>query len=260
MVCAGANQLAAGFLLQGRSGEGRLRIAPRRFCLDRGNRETGGLDRLLEIFASAPVPHVRSAVGSRLLSARDESRYNCVAARRRQSLTSASRSIRGRSRQGRFNGRGHPAPARGEAEDFKKAIEAASFTVPRSRQNRRGAIRRRPSPLDPAAGSQPQAWFCAGTHHADCPAALRGHRYRGETTGLITYMRTDGVQIDNSAIVQARKVIGEDYGNAYVPDRRANTRPRPRTRRKRTKHPSNRSVAPAGRDAPSPRYRSGPAL
>jgi DNA topoisomerase-1 len=31
-------------------------------------------------------------------------------------------------------------------------------------------------------------------------------------------MRTDGVQIDNSAIAQARKVIGEDYGNAYVPD------------------------------------------
>ena len=31
----------------------------------------------------------------------------------------------------------------------------------------------------------------------------------GETTGLITYMRTDGVQIDSSAIVQARKVIGE---------------------------------------------------
>src|SRR6202022_4385414 len=40
----------------------------------------------------------------------------------------------------------------------------------------------------------------------------------GETTGLITYMRTDGVQIDNSAITQARKVIGEDYGNAYVPE------------------------------------------
>jgi len=40
----------------------------------------------------------------------------------------------------------------------------------------------------------------------------------GETTGLITYMRTDGVQIDPSAITQARKVIGEDYGNAYVPE------------------------------------------
>jgi DNA topoisomerase-1 len=31
-------------------------------------------------------------------------------------------------------------------------------------------------------------------------------------------MRTDGVQIDPSAITQARKVIGEDYGNAYVPE------------------------------------------
>ena len=31
-------------------------------------------------------------------------------------------------------------------------------------------------------------------------------------------MRTDGVQIDGSAITQARKVIGEDYGNAYVPE------------------------------------------
>jgi len=40
----------------------------------------------------------------------------------------------------------------------------------------------------------------------------------GETTGLITYMRTDGVQIDGSAITQARQVIGEDYGKAYVPD------------------------------------------
>src|SRR6202012_156475 len=28
----------------------------------------------------------------------------------------------------------------------------------------------------------------------------------------------DGVQIDGSAITQARKVIGEDYGNAYVPE------------------------------------------
>src|SRR3981189_118815 len=40
----------------------------------------------------------------------------------------------------------------------------------------------------------------------------------GETTGLITYMRTDGVQIANEAITETRKVIGEDYGNAYVPD------------------------------------------
>lgn len=39
----------------------------------------------------------------------------------------------------------------------------------------------------------------------------------GETVGLITYMRTDGVQIIPEAIDQARKVIAEDYGQNYVP-------------------------------------------
>ncbi len=40
----------------------------------------------------------------------------------------------------------------------------------------------------------------------------------GETVGLITYMRTDGVQIAPEAITEARQVIGEDYGKAYVPE------------------------------------------
>jgi DNA topoisomerase-1 len=39
----------------------------------------------------------------------------------------------------------------------------------------------------------------------------------GETTGLITYMRTDGVQMAPEAITQARKVIGDQYGKDYVP-------------------------------------------
>jgi DNA topoisomerase-1 len=40
----------------------------------------------------------------------------------------------------------------------------------------------------------------------------------GETVGLITYMRTDGVQIANEAIAACRAVIAEDFGQAYVPD------------------------------------------
>ncbi len=40
----------------------------------------------------------------------------------------------------------------------------------------------------------------------------------GETVGLITYMRTDGVTIANEAITACRSVIGEDFGDAYVPD------------------------------------------
>ena len=41
----------------------------------------------------------------------------------------------------------------------------------------------------------------------------------GETVGLITYMRTDGVQIAGEAIASARKVIGKDYGDTYVPEK-----------------------------------------
>ena len=39
----------------------------------------------------------------------------------------------------------------------------------------------------------------------------------GETVGLITYMRTDGVQISNEAIGAARSLIGSQYGPEYVP-------------------------------------------
>ena len=39
----------------------------------------------------------------------------------------------------------------------------------------------------------------------------------GETVGLITYMRTDGVQMAGEAITEARKMIGDRYGPRYVP-------------------------------------------
>ncbi len=37
--------------------------------------------------------------------------------------------------------------------------------------------------------------------------------------GLITYMRTDGVQMDEGAISQARKAIADRYDGGYVPDK-----------------------------------------
>ncbi|MDE2030281.1 MAG: type I DNA topoisomerase, partial [Alphaproteobacteria bacterium] len=40
----------------------------------------------------------------------------------------------------------------------------------------------------------------------------------GETVGLITYMRTDGVSLSAEAIDGARKVIAQDFGASYVPD------------------------------------------
>src|SRR5215467_15461138 len=40
----------------------------------------------------------------------------------------------------------------------------------------------------------------------------------GETVGLITYMRTDGVAISAEAIAATRQLIGSDFGVRYVPD------------------------------------------
>ena len=41
----------------------------------------------------------------------------------------------------------------------------------------------------------------------------------GDTVGLISYMRTDGVQIANEAVAGCREVIGADYGSGYLPDK-----------------------------------------
>jgi DNA topoisomerase I len=46
-----------------------------------------------------------------------------------------------------------------------------------------------------------------------------GFEIDGETTGLITYMRTDGVQIAEEAIAQSRTVITNEFGEAYLPDK-----------------------------------------
>ena len=75
-------ELAAGFLLQRRGGEGRLRIAARGFCFDGRNREVRRLDRLLEVFGFRAGADVETldllAVGA------DEARLEGIAARRRQ--------------------------------------------------------------------------------------------------------------------------------------------------------------------------------
>jgi len=45
-----------------------------------------------------------------------------------------------------------------------------------------------------------------------------GIAIEGDTVGLITYMRTDGVQIAQEAIEGCRNVIASQYGAAYLPD------------------------------------------
>src|SRR6202008_3857323 len=45
-----------------------------------------------------------------------------------------------------------------------------------------------------------------------------GIELAGETVGLITYMRTDGVAISAEAIAAARNLIGGEFGPRYLPD------------------------------------------
>ena len=46
----------------------------------------------------------------------------------------------------------------------------------------------------------------------------QGVDIEGETTGLITYMRTDGTNISKEAIDDFRKFITDDYGDKYLPE------------------------------------------
>ena len=39
----------------------------------------------------------------------------------------------------------------------------------------------------------------------------------GESTGLITYMRTDSVQVSTIAVNEARDYVKSIYGNDYIP-------------------------------------------
>ena len=45
-----------------------------------------------------------------------------------------------------------------------------------------------------------------------------GIEVKGERQGLITYMRTDGVQIAGEAVGRIRRTIGRRYGDAYLPE------------------------------------------
>ena len=47
----------------------------------------------------------------------------------------------------------------------------------------------------------------------------QGIEIKGETTGLITYMRTDGTHLSKEAIAEFRNLITKDYGKKYIPEK-----------------------------------------
>jgi DNA topoisomerase-1 len=105
-----------------------------------------------------------------------------------------------------------------EAEAFKQALETAAFKV-KSVEAR--PARRNPNPPFTTSTLQQEASRKLGFAPAHTMRVAQrlyeGIALDGETVGLITYMRTDGVQIADEAIVAIRTQIGSAYGDRYLP-------------------------------------------
>jgi len=108
-----------------------------------------------------------------------------------------------------------------EASAFaaRDAVQAASFTV--SAVEKRPTRRSPPPPFTTSTLQQEAARKLGFNAQRTMQAAQKlyeGVDIGGETVGLITYMRTDGVQVAGEALNEAREVIGGLYGRDYVPD------------------------------------------
>ena len=105
-----------------------------------------------------------------------------------------------------------------EAEAFKQALEQARFAVASIEAK---PARRNPPPPFTTSTLQQEASRKLGFAPAHTMRVAQrlyeGLEIKGDTVGLITYMRTDGVQIAEEAITAARGLIGSDYGERYVP-------------------------------------------
>ena len=100
----------------------------------------------------------------------------------------------------------------GDAEAAKAAVEAGRFTVMSVETK---PLTRNPPPPFTTSTLQQEAARKLGfsaTHTMRLAQSLY-------EDGAITYMRTDGVQMDGSAISAARKAIADRYDAGYVPDK-----------------------------------------
>ncbi|MGD9617810.1 MAG: type I DNA topoisomerase [Alphaproteobacteria bacterium] len=98
-------------------------------------------------------------------------------------------------------------------------LKAAGFTVA-SVEHRE--VRRNPFPPFTTSTLQQEAsrklGFGASRTMSVAQRLYEGIDLDGDTVGLITYMRTDGVAIAPEAIAAARQLIGHEFGGRYLPE------------------------------------------
>ena len=105
-----------------------------------------------------------------------------------------------------------------EAEAFRNALETARFSVAAIELK---PVKRHPYPPFTTSTLQQEASRKLGLAPART-MQIAQRLYEGVdvgdgAAGLITYMRTDGVDLAPEAVAAARRVIGKDFGDAYVP-------------------------------------------
>jgi DNA topoisomerase-1 len=105
------------------------------------------------------------------------------------------------------------------AHTARAAVEAGQFKVTTVEKK---PAKRTPAPPFTTSTIQQEAsrklGFSAQRTMQAAQKLYEGVDIGGETVGLITYMRTDGVQVAQEAIVEAREVIAGRYGKDYVPE------------------------------------------
>ncbi|MBZ9961046.1 type I DNA topoisomerase [Mesorhizobium sp. BR1-1-14] len=107
-----------------------------------------------------------------------------------------------------------------QADDIKAMLEGAAF---KALSVEAKPTKRNPGPpfttstLQQAASSG--LGFSANRTMQVAQRLYEGMEIGGETTGLITYMRTDGVQMAPEAISAARDAIAKEFGPKYLPEK-----------------------------------------
>ncbi|RAK51002.1 type I DNA topoisomerase [Phenylobacterium deserti] len=102
----------------------------------------------------------------------------------------------------------------------RDAVKAATFKV--SAVEKKPGKRSPPPPFTTSTLQQEASRKLGFNAQRTMQAAQKlyeGVDIGGETVGLITYMRTDGVQVAPEALDEARVVIGGVYGKEYVPEK-----------------------------------------
>ena len=144
----------------------------------------------------------------------------------------------------------------------KAAVEAGSFSV--ASVERKRVKRNPPAPFTTSTLQQEASrklGFGAQQTMRLAQQLYEGADIDGDTVGLITYMRTDGVQMAREAITAIRGHVKEAYGPAYLPARAARIhQPRQERPGGARGDPADRCRAHARQRGPPPQPGPAPAV